>query len=213
MHRKIEVKVCGLTRPEDVRAAIRLGAGYFGINGFPRSPRYVAEEATADVLAEIPEDRAVAVVVAPADGRLANLRETGFGHFQVHFDLDTPLATLARWSEEAGSGRLWLAPRLPPDDPFPEDILEFADTVLVDGYATDLYGGTGKTGNWQEFNALHDIYPETRWVLAGGLSPANIGFALEESGARFVDVNSGIEDSPGKKNHIAMEAFFNGLKG
>jgi phosphoribosylanthranilate isomerase len=212
MNPPVEVKICGLTRETDILAAARLGANYFGVNCYEGSPRYCNPAVSAAILAAIPGGKSVAVDVAPSNETLAGYREAGFQYSQVHFDLDTPVATLAGWSDVAGRDRLWLAPQLPPDEAFPENILEFAETVLVDAYSAKLYGGTGETGNWQEFNALHDIYPGTRWVLAGGLSPDNIEFALQASGACIVDVASGIEDRPGIKNHDAMEAFFANLK-
>ena len=90
-------------------------------------------------------------------------------------------------------------------------ILEFADTIVLDTYSTDAYGGTGRTGNWQEFDALDDIYSDKRWILAGGLNPDNVKDAIKMSGARYVDVNSGVEASPGVKDHGKLKAFFANL--
>ena len=87
--------------------------------------------------------------------------------------------------------------------------MEFADTVLLDAYHKDAYGGTGIAGqNWQRFLDCSLLYQHKTWVLAGGLSPDNILDALSFTQARVVDVNSGVEVSPGIKDHDKLEQLF-----
>ena len=212
MSQKVKIKVCGLTREADVAEANRLKADFFGINRYKGSPRFVDEGRSSELLGAIPRGRSVAIDVAPSNDVLGGYRNAGFQFLQVHFDLDTPIGTLAGWSAVAGRDRLWLVPRLSPDEPFPESILEFAETVVVDSYSAAVYGGSGATGDWQAFKELQDIFPDTRWMLAGGLAPDNIVSAVRSSGARMVDVNSGVEERPGIKSHRLLKAFFSELR-
>ena len=87
-----------------------------------------------------------------------------------------------------------------------------AGRVLIDTYSVEKAGGTGATGDWTRFSELQNAHPETSFILAGGLSPENIAAALEESEARFLDVNSGVESAPGVKDHARLAAFFSALQ-
>ncbi|MCK7533059.1 MAG: hypothetical protein MZV63_19515 [Marinilabiliales bacterium] len=141
-------------------------------------------------------------------GRPACAAEAGFDFFQVHFPVETPEATLAAWSATVGADRLWLAPKLPPGAAFPTTVLEHGRTVLWDTYAKDAYGGTGRTGDWAAFRAAREANTKTNWILAGGLSPGNVAAALAATGARWLDVNSGVESVPGVKDPAKLGAFF-----
>lgn len=99
----------------------------------------------------------------------------------------------------AGRHRLWLAPKIPPEKDYPDILLDAADTLLVDTFQKDGFGGSGHTGNWSQFAVLGDRYPEKTWILAGGLNADNISDALQVSRADVVDVNSGVETEPGIK--------------
>jgi phosphoribosylanthranilate isomerase len=85
--------------------------------------------------------------------------------------------------------------------------LELAGTVLLDTFDESLYGGTGRTGDWPKFRRHRDANQGTTWILSGGLNPENIAGALAGTGARFVDVNSGIESAPGVKDRKKLKAF------
>jgi phosphoribosylanthranilate isomerase len=210
--RNVQVKVCGLCSEVDMELARSLGADFFGFIVHAASPRGLSPGRAAELAALVPRGRRVLVdVETPADvfERYAGL---DFDAFQVHCRTEVGLGTLAAWSGLAGRERLWLAPRIPPGEPFPEPVLEFAGTVLADSYAPDRAGGTGKTGDWEGFASLRQAHPGHRWVLAGGLGPANIVEALAVSGAEVVDVNSGVESAPGRKDPERMKAFFKALR-
>jgi phosphoribosylanthranilate isomerase len=87
-----------------------------------------------------------------------------------------------------------------------------ADTMLFDTYHPDQIGGTGETGDWKTFAKLQTKNKDNTWVLAGGLTPENIVAAIRESRAHIVDVNSGVEASPGVKDHARLRAFFAALE-
>lgn len=207
----IQVKVCGITSLVDADFADRCGADYLGVIFYPGSPRYVSA-AQYDAMAErMPPRRRVAVSVEPALEELKRQEAAGLDRFQVHFRLETPIRQVAAWSEAVGPDRLWLAPKLPPGSELPEELLPLAKTFLLDGYRADKFGGTGRTSDWDLYRRLAAAHPEKRWILSGGLSPENIGPALAGTGAKFVDVNSGVESAPGVKDHAKLKAFIVGL--
>lgn len=203
----IRIKVCGLTSLVDAEFADRCGADYLGFILYPKSPRHLSLETFAAMRPRLPDRKKVAVTVEPSPADLARLAAAGFDAFQVHFRADTPVATVAAWAETVGVSRLWLAPKLPPEAEVPPALLPFAAHVLLDTFAADKFGGTGQTGDWPKFARHRALHPDRTWILSGGLSPETIGPALQASGARFVDVNSGVESAPGVKDHARLRAF------
>ncbi|QYY35597.1 phosphoribosylanthranilate isomerase [Ruficoccus sp. ZRK36] len=208
----LTVKVCGITRMADAELALELGADYVGMICYAKSPRSVTLEQARDLCNRIPAGKRVFVDVATGTDELENFADLGFDAFQLHFDLDLGLATVAAWSGIVGAQSLWLAPRLPEGEEFPQAVLEFADTVVLDSPSKGLYGGTGKTGNWERFAELSTLYQHKRWVLAGGLGPDNVAEAVRKSGATMIDVNSGVESQPGIKDHAKLRDLFAALK-
>ncbi|HTB63615.1 MAG TPA: phosphoribosylanthranilate isomerase [Opitutales bacterium] len=205
-------KICGLTRPEDARLARELGADFFGVIFFEKSPRHVPASVLPRMLAAIPDGKRVAVDVAPAPGKLKQYDTLGFNYFQVHFDpKDVTLAQLNGWKNEVGAERLWLAPRLPLGVEFPAQALEVAQTLLLDTYQEGTFGGTGRTGDWSHYRSLAESHPKHHWVLSGGLRPENIRAALRATGAKMVDVNSGVESAPGVKDAVLLDLLFANL--
>lgn len=208
MFKPVEVKVCGLTRASDVDLAIRLGVDYCGFIVFSKSLRGLSIKKAAELAHRAPIGKRVMVDVAPKLDVLFKARDLGFDYFQIHTDLDVSLSTLSAWASAVGKERLWLAPRIGPEDAFPEFFLNFADTILIDTFSKKQIGGTGETGDWGRFAQYKSIYPDTKFILAGGLTPQNIPDALAESGADHIDVNSGVESAPGIKDSAQLEALF-----
>lgn len=208
------VKVCGITRPGDAERALSLGADFIGINLYPKSPRAVALEDIPPLMEVIPPGKRVMVDVSTPTDELEARLGLGFDAYQIHFDLDIAMASVAAWAGLVGQHALWVAPRIPPNEPqFPQVLMEFADTVLLDAFDKNRYGGTGHSGqNWQRFLDCTMLYQHKTWVLAGGLSPANIREALAFTQAEVVDVNSGVESAPGIKDASLLEAFFARVK-
>ena len=203
----IRIKVCGLTSLVDAEYADKCGADYLALNLHPGSPRYVPPAQAEAMVPRMPDRRKVAVLVEPELDRLRKAFQLGFDAYQIHFRHDLAPAIVEQWSEMVGAENLWLAPKLPPGiDPDPAH-LGLADTVLLDTYRKDAFGGTGAVGDWGKFRRLEDAHKDLTWILAGGLSPTTIGPALAASGARFVDVNSGVESAPGVKDLSKLKAF------
>lgn len=209
----IRFKVCGLTRAEDARLATELGADFLGFILYPKSPRYLSLGDAAELARGAPPGpKRVAVMVEPTLDELDWAQESGFDRFQIHARADTPVAKVVGWSQAVGPRELWLAPKLPPGAAFPADWVPLADTFLVDTYHAEGFGGSGKTGDWSGFAALAASRPEKTWILAGGLSPENVTAARRQSGARFVDVNSGVERAPGVKDAVKLRALAEALR-
>jgi phosphoribosylanthranilate isomerase len=202
----IRVKVCGLTSAADAQAAAAIGADFLGFILYPKSPRYLSLPQFALLRPHLPDLPKVAVMVAPGEAELAAAGEAGFDFFQIHFpagDIGAARYAAAR----LGAERLWLAPKLPPEAELDPLWLPLAATWLLDTYRADAFGGTGHTGDWAKFRRYSLAYPECRWVLAGGLSPDNAAAAVAATGAQVIDVNSGVELAPGRKDTAKLAAL------
>lgn len=207
MINRVRVKVCGLTSAEDAVAAEEAGADYLGFIFYPKSPRHAPLANYLAIQSRLPARPKVAVCVEPSVADLTELAALRFDFFQLHFNPDTPMELVETWAGIVGASRLWLAPRLPHGMDLAPEWLRFAGTFLLDTFHADKPGGTGQTGDWVKFNRHRDAHPEKQWILSGGLSPENIGRALAATGADFIDVNSGVEQSPGVKSATKLRAF------
>lgn len=203
----IRLKVCGLTSLADAAFADNCGADYLGFILYPKSPRHVLLPQFRAIVKNLPDRKNVAVSVEPSAEELVAMRESGFDFFQVHYRPETPLETIARWSETVGAERLWLAPKLPPDAEVAPEWLPLAKFFLLDTFHAAGFGGSGVAGDWAKFARHRAAQPGKTWILAGGLNSENIGEALQASGAQVVDVNSGIEVAPGIKDHAKLKRF------
>ncbi len=205
---RTNVKICGVTRAGDAQAAAEAGADFLGINFYPGSPRGLSWKRFDELRPDMPDLPLVYVQVKPDIEELRRAKNAGFAFFQVHFPIDMDHATIRSWSSTVGRECLWLTPKRQPAIPIPEPLYDLADTFLVDTYRAEagVFGGSGVTGDWSEFRRLAEARPEKNWVLAGGLSPENLTQAVRESGARIVDLNSGVESSPGQKDPERIRA-------
>lgn len=203
----IQIKVCGLTSLVDADSADDCGADYLGFNFYAKSPRHISLVQYIAMSPRLPDRRRVAVAVEPAEAELNALVEAGFDRFQLHFRHDFPIGAIRAWSDTVGADRLWLAPKLPPKTDVPEYLLGLAGAFLMDTFDDALFGGTGRTGDWPKFARHKRLYPGTTWILSGGLNPENVEEAMGGTGARFLDVNSGVESAPGVKDGAKLEAF------
>ncbi len=203
----IRFKVCGLTSLVDAEFADRCGADYLGFVLHPASPRGISLAQFSAMAPRLPARRKVAVSVEPKGGDLAAMRDAGFDYFQIHFRPETTEAQLAEWSQLVGAKHLWLAPKLPPGAEVTSATRDLAKFILLDTFHPGVFGGSGQTGDWGKFARHQAAHPENIWILAGGLNADNIADALGQSGARFVDVNSGVESAPGVKDEAKLKRF------
>jgi phosphoribosylanthranilate isomerase len=203
----IRLKVCGITSLVDADAADAIGADFLGFIFYPKSPRWVSNPQYRAMKDRVPPRKKVAVSVEPTAVDLAKQAELGFDFFQVHFNPQTPQAVIGSWAETVGVSRLWLAPRLPPSVEIYPELLNYAETILIDTFHPDKMGGTGETGDWAKFKRYRESYPARHWILSGGLDPHNVAEAVSATGAKFIDVNSGVEQAPGIKSPAKLQAF------
>jgi phosphoribosylanthranilate isomerase len=208
---ELRLKVCGITSAGDAELAEEAGADYLGFILYPESPRGITS-AQFGALAPRVSRRKVAVCVTPSVAEIESYLAAGADFIQAHFPPEIPFRTLQAWSRAAGAGRLWLAPRLPPQLDVPPGWLPLAHAFLLDTFDPEKFGGTGQAGDRAKFARHARAHPETTWILSGGLNASNITLALRESGAMLVDVNSGVESSPGVKDRAKLHAFADAVR-
>jgi phosphoribosylanthranilate isomerase len=196
------IKVCGITRLEDAMLAARLGADALGFNFHGPSPRYIAPaEARAMIERLPPFVTAVGIYADETDmGHVTAIAdEAGVGSIQLHGPRFPQL--------EDRSAGYTLIRAVAVDEGFKAESLADIDAnaFLLDAFHPKLSGGTGRTFDWdlaREANNYGTI------ILAGGLNPANVGRAIREVRPYAVDVASGVESAPGKKDPELLRAFF-----
>jgi phosphoribosylanthranilate isomerase len=202
----VKVKVCGLTRLSDAKGAASMGADFLGFIFYPKSPRFLALNEYQKFQSELPDLPKVAVTVLPDSDQLNALLQAGFDYYQIHFPLTGPYRQqIEEWSRQVTPEKLWLAQKVGPEEEFDENLLPYANTFLWDTYQKGAFGGTGKVGDWEGFGQVSRKSPDKNWVLAGGLNPGNVREAIEKTGTKQVDLNSGVEKSPGVKDLNKLE--------
>jgi phosphoribosylanthranilate isomerase len=198
----VRVKICGITNAADALAAIDAGANLLGFNFYEKSPRHIAEAEAAKIRPQVPQKvEAVGIFVnAPADDVAALCKSLKLDAAQLHGD--EPPETVA---ELARKLTVWKAFRVEPDfrlqtlDNYPE-----AFAFLFDAAHTGQYGGTGRTTDW---DVARRAAVGRRIILAGGLKVENVAAAVRIVRPYAVDVASGVESKPGKKDHGLLREF------
>ncbi|HKQ73480.1 MAG TPA: phosphoribosylanthranilate isomerase [Blastocatellia bacterium] len=197
----VKLKVCGVTSLEDARAAIDCGAEYLGFNFYPKSPRYIAPPSARAIIERLPEDVigvGVFVNEASPDDVAEILRVSGTRLAQLHGD-ESPA-----YCASVGAERVIKAFRVG-DDFDARCVLDYpASAILLDAFDPKLYGGTGRTANW---SIAREAAKLTKVFLAGGLSPENIIEAIRSVEPFAVDVNSGVESAPGRKDASKLQSL------
>jgi phosphoribosylanthranilate isomerase len=198
------VKICGITNVEDALAAVEFGADALGFNFYAKSPRHVSPEKAAKILEEIPPSiLRVGVFVNEAETVVKDLSVgLELNYLQFHGD-ETPAYC------EQFAVPYWKAFRLK-DGKTIELMKKYkCDYYLVDTFMAQAYGGTGVTGNWdlaREAKKLGKI------ILAGGLNPENVADAIRTVKPDGVDVASGVEEKPGRKDAAKVERFISNVR-
>ncbi len=211
----VEVKICGVNSPAALGAAVAGGADYLGFNFYPPSPRYVTPEVAREITAAAPESvTKVGVVVDLDDGALAAILE--------HAPLDMLQLHGSESPERVAEIRARFA--LPvmkavkiagaDDVAAAEAFCGAADRLLFDAkppkdMAGALPGGNALALDWRLLAGTAWPVP---WMLSGGLDADNLAEAVRVSGARALDVSSGVEDAPGTKNPDKIRAFLSAAK-
>ena len=203
----MRVKICGLTRAEDLRQAVEAGADYVGLVFYPASPRNVSVAAAAKLLKDVPAGVAAVALLVDADDALVDqVAALGVSMLQLHGS-ESP----SRVAEIRARTSLPVMKVIPIGGR--EDLAKIgeyeavADQLLLDARAPK--GATRPGGNAVAFDwsliAGRDWH--CPWILAGGLTPENVAEAVRLTGAAQVDVSSGVERAPGRKDGAKVSAF------
>lgn len=196
----VKVKICGITNIDDARAAADAGADAIGLMFFEKSPRFVSIETAAEISQSIsPWVMRVGVFVDP-DPQLvfAAINNCGLNMLQFHGE-ETP-----DFCSQFGTLSM-KAFRIRDEESLQQLPAYKTDAYLLDSYVAGKQGGTGEKFNW---NLAIDAKRFGKPIfLAGGLTPANIAEAVRQVTPFGVDVSSGVESSPGKKDHDKVRAF------
>ncbi|MEP1585428.1 MAG: phosphoribosylanthranilate isomerase [Tateyamaria sp.] len=204
----VSVKICGLSRPEDVSAAAEAGAAYVGLVFFEKSPRHVSLNVARALALEVPVGIAkVALVVNADDAALDALTATvPIDVLQLH-GAETPQRVADVKARYGLPVMKAVGVADASDLPTLDSYAGVADQLLVDAKppkGADLPGGNGLAFDWRLIAGRRWPVP---WMLAGGLTPDNVAEAIRLTGAAQVDVSSGVESAPGVKDAELIRAF------
>ena len=209
---RTRVKICGLTRAEDIAVACKAGAAYVGFNFFAKSPRYLTPDAAQALAIDVPVGVAkVALVVDATDEALDAIdARVPLDMIQLHGS-ETP-ARVSEIRARYGLPIMKVIGVATGGDMASIAAYEaVADQILLDAKpppGADLPGGNGLTFDWRLLEGYRWKKP---WMLAGGLTPENAGEAVLRTGARQIDVASGVESAPGVKDAGKLSAFLSAV--
>ena len=201
----VRVKICGITNLADAQVAVEAGADALGFVFYEKSPRFISMETAAEISKQLPPPiMRVGIFVNPAkDLVFKAIAGCDLSLLQFHGD------ELSEFCTQFGL-RSMKAFRIRDAGSLKELPKYRTDALLLDAYSPDIPGGTGKKFNW-------DLAVEAQKLgrpifLAGGLTPENVAEAVRRVRPYGVDVSSGVESSPGKKDHAKVRAFIHAAK-
>jgi len=212
--RNVRVKICGLTREEDLAVAVAAGADAVGfIVGVPSSPRNLTLERAEMLLSQVPIFVDSVVVMAPKS--IKQLVEVCEGlkptAIQIHGKEQLDSSEIR---EKIKDTRL-IKTVYVTEDALNETAIEDSkmfDALLLDSFSKGQYGGTGKVHDWTLSRQIKEAVAPVPVILAGGLKPENVKEAILTVQPYAVDVASGVELSPGVKDHEKVRAFVENAK-
>ncbi len=227
-----QIKICGNTRFEDVFYAATLGVDYLGFIFSPRSPRYIAPAKVKEILRSLKKERAIKKSPTSSHrpktvGVFVNEKKENILEIKNNIPLDIVQLHGNESSTFAHSLKIpfWKVFRLQKTkSPIKlaeilwEQILNYqSDTFLLDAYSKNNYGGSGESFNWETLTNLKTLaskyfLKKFQFILAGGLNLENIPQALQHN-PNVLDINSGVEDDPGVKNHDKMRKAIKLIQG
>lgn len=209
----VQVKICGLNDEESIDAALEAGADFIGFVFFAKSPRAVTAEQAAELVQFVEGVNKVGLFVDPDDALLDEVNShLRLDLLQFHGS-ETP-ERLAQVRDEYGVQVMKVIPVAAKEDlAAAEPFYDVVDWILFDAKppkGSDLPGGNAVSFDWSVLKGFTCPVP---WMLAGGLTAANVAEAIKATGARAVDVSSGVESSPGTKDPAKIAAFVAAAKG
>lgn len=195
------IKMCGMTRAEDVAHAVGLGVDALGFVLWPRSPRHVSMADMAVLVRLLPDTvRPVGVFVDPDEIEVRRAADAGIRVAQLHGARSAALLPIVAPHVD----EVWVAASLEAHHHVPA-----TSRLVLDAHDPVQHGGTGRIIDWARAATIAAARPV---LLAGGLTAANVGDAIARVRPAGVDVASGIERRPGIKNHLEMTAFVHAVR-
>lgn len=211
---KIRVKICGLSQETDIEAALAAGADYVGFVFFPPSPRHVSLAKGRDLAKLVKNAQKVTLTVDADDQELEQIIEAVDPDLLQLHGKESPRRAREINQKFGISVMKAIGISQPKDLKCTENYTESVSQFLIDAKPTlghhVLPGGNGLAFDWRILDQWHS---DRGWMLAGGLTAANVRQAIELTGARMVDVSSGVEISPGRKCPKQIAAFIHAAKG
>lgn len=201
----VRVKVCGLTNEEDVEAAVSAGVDAVGvIVGFSGSPRNMTLDAASRLFSRVPPFvcKVLVTTAGIATRETEAIRRLAPGAIQVYGEVERP-----DFLRERTGASIILPFRVGGREAPEKEKMKQFDAVLTDTYDRAALGGTGRVSDWGVCRALREELAPIPLVLSGGLNPRNVAEAVRAVEPYAVDVSSGVESSPGKKDRSKMEEF------
>jgi phosphoribosylanthranilate isomerase len=207
MSRRTKVKICGITNAEDALAAVEAGADALGFIFYQKSPRYIVPAVATQIIAGLPPlITPVGVFVNEGVATVRSIMDTcGLAMAQLHGDES---AAYCRELSRPAMKALRLKDR--------GSLLALAEYqgrggvrgFVLDTFSELAYGGTGQLTDWM---LAAEVAKASSVLLAGGLSPENVAEAIRTVRPYAVDVSSGVESAPGKKDHAKVRAFLDAV--
>jgi phosphoribosylanthranilate isomerase len=205
----IRVKICGLKSPQDVRAAAESGAAYVGFVFFPKSPRNISVEEAARIALEVPVGLCKVALTVNADDAMLDALTSAVPLDMLQLHGSESPERVAAVKARYGLPVMKAIGVADAEDLAQIDLYaQVADQLLIDAKppkGADLPGGNGLAFDWRLLAGRK--YWQCPWMLAGGLTPDNVAEAIRMTGARQVDVSSGVESAPGQKDADLVARF------
>jgi phosphoribosylanthranilate isomerase len=200
------IKICGITNQEDATLAVELGADALGFVFYQKSPRYVKAQTAAEICRSLPLFVARVGVFVDAGSEVVR-----FAAQDCHLTAMQFHGKESPWFCKQFAGQAIKAIRVK-DETSLQTALEYdVDALLLDTYTPDLNGGTGQTFDWSIAMKAKEMF-KCRIILSGGLTPENVADAIRTVRPYAVDVSSGVESAPGKKDPEKLRRFFEACK-
>lgn len=209
----VKVKICGITRREDLEDAVSAGADIVGfIVDVPSSPRSLKHQDAAHLISTVPSSvKSVAVTVFRDLGSLIRVFDLGADYIQLHGE-PSLLVNLAKEDLLKGSVIGVVNAKLPDALKLAVNYSKLFEIVLLDSLRNGGLGGSGEVHDWEVSRMIRDTIQPKPLILAGGLTPDNVGIAVSTVKPYGVDVSTGVEARPGVKDREKVFRFISEAK-
>ena len=212
--RSVRVKICGITREEDLAVAVAAGADAVGfLVGVPSSPRNLTIERAERLLRQVPIFVDSVVVTAPQsiNGLAEICEKLKPSAIQIHGKKSFVASELREQIKDSRLIKTVYVTKDALNETAIEELKAF-DAVLLDSVAKGQYGGTGRVHDWNMSRQIREAVAPLPLILAGGLKPENVKEAVQTVQPYAVDVASGVESQPAVKDHEKVRAFVENAK-